>query len=101
MGKVFLVLLAIAVYLYAVIDVARSGRSEIRLFPKPIWLLIVILVPLLGSALWLMFGRVWVRPGRTRRASGPVAPDDDPRFLKQLDDEAWQRKMKQRREDEA
>ena len=43
---------------------------------KPVWVLIVVLLPVLGGILWLAIGR-------SRRASRLVAraPDDDPEFL--------------------
>lgn len=94
MLRVVLVLLGVAVYIYCIIDVLRSRSNETRTLPRWIWLLVVILLPLVGDALWLVFGRVW--PVR-RRGGGPVAPDDDPRFLKQLDDDVWVQRMKQRR----
>lgn len=98
MLRVAAVLLAVAVYIYFVIDVLRTPRGETRSLPKFVWLLVVVLVPLLGGLLWLALGRVWPAPGtRWGRRRGPMAPDDDPTFLKQLDDEVWVRKMQQRR----
>jgi len=92
-------ILAIAFYLYCIIDVLRTRSGETRTLPKFVWLLVVILIPLLGGIMWLLFGRVWNVP-RSRRRRGPVAPDDDPAFLKQLGDDAWSRRMRQRRTDE-
>jgi hypothetical protein len=92
------VLLAVAVYIYFVIDVLRTPRGETRSLPKFVWLLVVVLVPLLGGALWLALGRVWPSPGsRFGRRRGPMAPDDDPTFLKQLGDDVWVKKMEERR----
>ena len=63
-------------------------------------LLLVILIPILGGLLWLALGRVWPAPGtRCGRRRGPLAPDDDPRFLKQIGDEAWAKRMQRRRGD--
>ena len=91
-------ILAVAIYIYCIIDVARTPRGETRSLPKFVWLLVVILVPLIGSALWLALGRVWRSPGsRWSRRSGPMAPDDDPTFLKKLDDDVWSKKMQRRR----
>ena len=90
MLKVLGVLVLIAVYIYFVIDVLRTPRGETRSLPKFVWLLLVILIPILGGLLWLALGRVWPAPGtRFGRRRGPLAPDDDPRFLKQIGDEAW------------
>ena len=95
MLRVFAVILAVAVYIYCIIDVARTPRGETRTLPKWLWLILVIFVPLIGSALWLALGRVWRLPGSGRRR-GPVAPDDDPNFLKKLDDDVWIQKMHRR-----
>jgi hypothetical protein len=61
-------------------------------------LLLVVLLPILGGLIWLALGRVWPSPGtRFGRKRGPLAPDDDPKFLKQLEDDVWSKKMKRRR----
>ena len=98
MLRVALVLLGVAVYIYFIIDVLRTPRGQTRSLPKFVWLLVVVLVPLLGGLAWLALGRTWPAPGsRFRRRRGPVAPDDDPSFLKKLDDDVWVKKMQQRR----
>jgi hypothetical protein len=91
MIRVIGALLAIGLYIYFVIDVARTPRVEMRSLPKAVWLLVVVVLPLLGGALWLAFGRLW----RTRRRF--VAPDDDPGMLRQISDQAWSERMKRRR----
>lgn len=101
MLRVVAVILAVAVYIYCIIDVARTPRGETRSLPKFVWLLLVILIPLIGDVLWLALGRVWRSPGsRFGRGRGPLAPDDDPTFLKKLDDDVWSKKMQRRRGNE-
>ncbi|MFM8772615.1 MAG: PLDc N-terminal domain-containing protein [Actinomycetota bacterium] len=100
MLRVVLILLAIAVYIWFAIDVIRTPASSTRTLPKYVWLLIVLLLPLLGGVIWLLAGRPKPdRPRRGRRRRGPVAPDDDPAFLRQLDDDAWSERMRRRREE--
>ena len=102
MLRVAVAILAVAVYIYCIIDVLRTPRGETRSLPKWLWLVLVVLVPLIGSALWLVLGRVWRAPGsRFGRRRGPLAPDDDPTFLKQLDDDVWSKKMQRRRRGES
>ena len=92
------VLFAIALYIYFIIDVLRTPRGQTRSLPKFVWLLLVVLIPLLGGLIWLALGRVWPASGtRFGRRRAPLAPDDDPKFLKQLDDDVWNKKMKRRR----
>ena len=46
---------------------------------KPIWVLIVVLLPVLGGMLWLTVGRV-----RRSTIAARRAPDDDPEFLEKI-----------------
>ena len=98
MLRVLGALLCIALYIYFILDVLRTPRGETRTLPKYVWLLVVVLIPLLGGLIWLGLGRVWPSPGsRFGRRRGPLAPDDDPTFLKHLGDEAWRGRMQRRR----
>ena len=72
---------------YAVVDCALFDRNRIRGVPRWAWILMIILLPVRGAALWLLIGR-----GRRSASTGPsgrvtrsVAPDDDPVFLRGLD----------------
>lgn len=67
--------------------------------PKWLWLLLIILVPILGSIIWLFFkyrnvlssdyrvggGAGRPNPFNRNTQSGPIAPDDDPEFLARLE----------------
>ena len=76
-------ILAVAFYIYCIIDVLRTRSGETRALPRWVWLILVILVPLVGGLLWLLLGKVWNSPGSNRRRRrGPVAPDDDPAFIR-------------------
>ena len=97
MLRVVLGLLAVALYIYFIIDVARTPKAQARTLPKWLWLLLVIVLPLIGGAIWLLLGKTWPEGGAFRRKRGPVAPDDDPRFLRKLDDDVWSKKMRRRR----
>ena len=68
-------------YIYSVADCAFFDRSRVRGLPKPLWLLVIILFPVIGGILWFLIGR-----GRRRSESGRrvTAPDDDPEFLGKL-----------------
>ncbi|GAA0406621.1 membrane protein [Acrocarpospora corrugata] len=78
-------LLLIGLWLYCVLDVITTDSSLVRNMPKLVWLVVVILLPTVGSLLWLIAGR----PRRTvqaapPRAARPLNPDDDEEFLRRL-----------------
>jgi len=52
-----LVLLVIALWLYALIDCVTTDAAQCRHLPKVVWLLIVFFAPVVGSVLWLAVGR--------------------------------------------
>lgn len=72
------------VYLYAVVEAAQTRGPNV--LPRYAWVLLTLLLPGVGTLLWFFFGR------RVRRTT---APDDDPRFLRKLDDEVWKRKLRE------
>lgn len=92
------VLLAIAFYIYTIIDVARTPKMSTRTLPKFVWLIIAIVLPIIGGAFWLLLGRTWPESGFRSKRRQPKAPDDDPKFLRTLEDRAWSDKMRKRRE---
>ncbi|MER8068184.1 PLD nuclease N-terminal domain-containing protein [Streptomyces sp. NPDC094034] len=81
MLRVLMILVPLALSIYAFIDCITTDEKEIRYLPKPIWAILVLLFPLVGSISWLIVGRE-----RTRavRRGGWVAPDDNPEFLNSL-----------------
>ena len=97
MLRVLLVLVLLALWISSIIDVLRTPAPAARALPKWAWLLIVILIPLLGGLLWVLLGRERPGPGRRFGRRSPAAPDDDPQFLRRLDEEAWRRRMRERR----
>ncbi len=81
MARVLLIgaLLAIAFWVYSIVDCALQDATRHRGVSKPVWILIVVLLPVLGGILWFVIGRVRRSPTPIRRA-----PDDDPEFLGSL-----------------
>lgn len=112
-------ILLVALWAYCIFDVISTDESLMRNMPKILWLVVVIVLPTVGSVAWLLLGRpegAGLRPGDTstyrpprapsapRLGPAPTGPDDDPAFLARLDDEtkrlrAWEEDLK-RREDE-
>ena len=74
-----LVPVAIAFWIYSVVDCALQPPVRHRGVSKPAWMLIVILLPVVGGILWFAIGR-----GNAEQVSRLRAPDDDPAFLNRL-----------------
>jgi hypothetical protein len=82
-GIVALVLLLF--WIWALFDCISTDASLCRNLPKGVWLIIVLVLPDIGSLVWLMLGRPekadW-RPGSTdySKPRRPVGIEDDPRY---------------------
>ncbi|MFB7251602.1 PLDc N-terminal domain-containing protein [Microbacterium sp. NPDC056234] len=50
-------LLTVALMIGALIDIITRDDSRVRFLPKMVWIIIVILLPLIGSILWFALGR--------------------------------------------
>lgn len=95
-------------FLYCLLDVVLSEPSLVRNLPKLVWVFIVLIVPLAGGIAWLVAGRpetATAAPGSTRSRGGnrrnpftksnrtgrrerpPMGPEDDPDFLRRLDEQ--------------
>ncbi|GAA3727208.1 hypothetical protein GCM10022225_05620 [Plantactinospora mayteni] len=106
----------------ALISCLSAEDDEIRALPRFAWVLIILFFPLVGSIAWFVAGRpasperpvAGGRPAGGRPAGGrdrrpPLAPDDDPEFLRSLDDErskrdrelldTWERDLRRREEE--
>jgi len=108
-ARFLLYAIPVVVVLYALIDCILIPGALARSLPKWVWLVVIVLIPVFGAVAWLLVGRPRREATVTgtvggvarivpRRGSGPVAPDDDPTFLRKLADDEWSRKMRDRRE---
>ncbi|MFE9685985.1 PLD nuclease N-terminal domain-containing protein [Streptomyces sp. NPDC006285] len=87
MLRVLMILVPLALSIYAFIDCITTDEKDVRYIPKPLWAILVLLFPLVGSISWLIVGRARTPRGTSpARRGGWVAPDDNPDFLKSLDD---------------
>ena len=90
------VLAIIGLAIYCLFDILRSTRDE-RLGVHPLlWIVLVLFVPVLGALIWL--GVRWSRrtayaeisdtpPAKRPERLRSAAPDDDPDFLRRLDEQ--------------
>ena len=85
--RVVFAALVVFATIYAFVDCVQTDRRLVRIMPKPVWLL-AVLVPVLGPIFWLVAGRTDARGGPAPRGPGrppgPRGPDDDPDFLRKL-----------------
>ncbi len=102
-----LAVVIVGLVVYTIFDVLRSEPDERYGISKALWIVLIVVVPVLGSIPWLV-ARSQARsrgagggpgsggtrrgpaPRGPRRPSGPVAPDDDPEVL-------WRLAQQQRR----
>jgi Phospholipase_D-nuclease N-terminal len=118
------VLLDLALLVIALIDCLSADEHAIRALPRIAWVFIILLFSPIGAIVWFVAGRpprairmsngqMWRTdsgfPEKERpRGPQPVAPDDDPEFLRNVakslnEDEAMMKKWEadlRRREEE-
>ncbi|MET0735722.1 MAG: PLDc N-terminal domain-containing protein [Microbacterium sp.] len=77
-------LIIIGVMIYALVDIIRRDDGQMRHLPKTMWIIIVILLPLIGTVLWFTLGRVYPedRP-RVPRGSRSAAPAPSPTVMRE------------------
>jgi len=87
-------------WIFCIFDVISSEPELVRNLPKLVWLLIVIIVPDVGSIAWLVLGRP---RGAALSPGAPVGPEDSPHFLKSIDEQrrlkAWEDDLRRREEE--
>jgi hypothetical protein len=115
-----LMLVDLALLVVALIDCLSAEEFAIRALPRVAWVFLILLFSPIGAIAWFVAGRpvrpvrlsngeMW-RPGsgfpeRERpRRPGPLAPDDDPEFLRSLraDEDMmkrWEADLRRREED--
>ncbi|WP_422770999.1 PLD nuclease N-terminal domain-containing protein [Plantactinospora sp. WMMC1484] len=117
-----LAVIQLVLAVFALISCLSAEDDEIRALPRFAWVLIILFFPLVGSIAWFVAGRpqsagrptFGTRPAGGRPSVGPdrrvpVAPDDDPEFLRSLDSERskqdrelldrWERDLRRREEE--
>ncbi|RKN41847.1 PLD nuclease N-terminal domain-containing protein [Streptomyces hoynatensis] len=84
MLRVLLFLVPLALAIYALVDCISSEDEEVRHLPKLVWIVLIVFAPVVGALTWILIGRERSLTAR-RRSGGWVAPDDNPEFLRSLD----------------
>jgi hypothetical protein len=81
MPRFVLIVLTIGLSVYTLVDCLQTPNP--KALPKLVWVAIIVLIPVIGPLLWLLFGRTNGR-GWGRGDDDVFAPDDDPSFLRDL-----------------
>jgi hypothetical protein len=76
------IVIAIGLSVYAFADCLQTPNP--KALPKAVWLAIIVLLPVIGPTLWILFGRTNGR-GWGRDDDSVLGPDDDPSFMRDLD----------------
>lgn len=85
----------LAIMIFALVDVAMSKDSQVRVLNRPVWIAVILVLPAVGAVLWFTMGK----NRRGAQNVRPVAPDDDPDFLRNLGKESVDERIR-RLEDE-
>jgi phospholipase D-like protein len=107
-----IITIALAIFCLIDLGMTRAGE-EVRILPKWAWVFIILLFPILGPIGWLFAGRPKSdgpsRPMPRGTSAAPLAPDDDPSFLADLERrqqrsererlEKWQADLERRERD--
>ncbi|MFT3875715.1 MAG: PLD nuclease N-terminal domain-containing protein [Propioniciclava sp.] len=84
MPRVLAVLILVAIIVYALVDASQASPGRVRLMPRWLWIVAIVLLPGIGALGWFALGRP---RGQGPSEGGPrrtIAPDDDPDFLRRL-----------------
>lgn len=118
--RLFLMVFVIALALYALIDCVRTPEEDMPAhMPKHLWITLILMFStiMLGPLAWIITSRVSAAEKRggqlngglwsaekgvdlhlSHHASAPAAPDDDPDFLRKLDEQVQAEKRRRQRE---
>lgn len=70
------IVLAVILTVYTVVDCAMTDARRTKMFQKPVWLVVILLLPVIGPLMWIFAGK------QSREAAAP--PDENAVFLEGL-----------------
>ena len=85
MLRVVVPIVILAVFVYGLVDLIRTDARLTRGISKTAWIFVQILLPVVGALIWFLIGRPRATDTAPVAYSHPVAPDDDPEFLRNLE----------------
>jgi len=84
MLRVVVPIVILAVFVYGLVDLIRTDARLTRGISKTAWIFVQVLLPVVGATLWFLMGRPRATDTAPVAYSHPIAPDDDPEFLREL-----------------
>ena len=96
--RVFALAVLVVFTVFVTVFAASANKNEVRTMPKWAWVLVCLLFPLIGGVLYLLVGRP---VGGAKQQTRIVAPDDDPEFLRKLNEQIRKQKEQDQRADKA
>lgn len=72
-----------------------SKESQLRVLNRPIWIMLIVVLPGLGAILWFILGKGRGRPATTT----PLGPDDDDDFMRNLGKETVDERIRRLEEE--
>ncbi|MBT1001281.1 PLDc N-terminal domain-containing protein [Paenarthrobacter sp. DKR-5] len=85
MPRVLAAIALIALFVYGLVDCIRTDHRDVRAISKTAWIVVMVVLPVLGAVMWLIFGRPRGLQAPASYPGHPTAPDDDPMFLRNLE----------------
>ena len=85
MPRVLVAVAVLAIYVYGIVDVIRTDKNLTRGISKTAWIAVVVVLPVVGAALWFIIGRPRKDRSAPQTYTRTTAPDDDPDFLRNLE----------------
>ncbi|MEU5550691.1 PLD nuclease N-terminal domain-containing protein [Micromonospora sp. NPDC047793] len=120
MARLYILLFVVQVVLAvcALISCLSAEEDDIRHLPRIAWVLMILFAPLIGSIAWFVAGRERKADGGMFSTGGPptergpqrpLAPDDDPEFLRSIQERSrkedqelfqrWEEDLRRREDD--
>jgi hypothetical protein len=92
---------SLALAIYSFVDCLQRPAATLRVLPKPVWALLILLFPLLGSVSYLLVGRGMADSLSAKLqhpSAAPSGPDDDEAYLRRLRERAQEQRDEYRRQ---
>ncbi|HEX7352380.1 PLD nuclease N-terminal domain-containing protein [Brachybacterium sp.] len=99
MARGIIAVLSIALTVFALADCVQTEDEKVRGLPKWAWIVLIVLIPWVGPITWLFVGKERSSGTGRQQRKGPTAPDEDPDFLRQLDEDIRRERRERREQD--